>query len=84
VAVFNRALGSNELQVLYNAATGILPPVNLQIARVGNNVQLSWGTLGRLLEATKITGPWTTNSLAVSPYTVALTNSQKFYRVLVH
>jgi hypothetical protein len=84
VAVFKRAMGSNDLQTLYNAALGILSPVNLQIARSGNNVQLTWGTLGRLLEASSVKGPWTTNSLAASPYMVSPTNTQKFYRVLVY
>jgi hypothetical protein len=84
VAIFNRAMGSNELQALYNAALGILPPVNLQVGHLGNNVQLTWGTLGRLLEADNVRGPWKTNSLAASPYTISPTNSQKFYRVLVH
>lgn len=84
VAVFNRAMGSNDLQTLYNAALGILPPVNLQIAQAGSNVQLTWGTLGRLLEANSVNGPWITNSLASSPYSVPATNSPKFYRVLVH
>ena len=84
VATFNRALGSNELQVLYNAALGIQPPVELQIARVGSNVQLTWGNVGQLLEASSLNGPWTTNSLAASPYTVPPAGSQKFYRVQVH
>jgi hypothetical protein len=83
VAVFNRALGSNDLQVLYDASLGLLPPVQLQVGRVGTNVQLTWGTLGRLLEASSVKGPWTTNSLAASPYTVSPTSSQKYYRVLV-
>ena len=60
----------------------MLPPVTLQITRVGNDVQLSW-PLGRLLEATSLSGPWTTNSLAASPYPVTPTGSSKFYRVLV-
>lgn len=84
VAVFNRAMGSNDLQALYNAALGTLPPVNLRITRTGNDVQLAWGTLGRLLEASSVNGPWATNSLAASPYAVSATNSTKFYRVLVH
>lgn len=84
VAIFNRAMGSNDLQTLYNAALGTLPPVNLQVGHSGNNVQLTWGSLGRLLEADSVRGPWKTNSLAASPYTISPTNSQKFYRVLVH
>ena len=84
VAVFNRPLAANDLQTLYNAALGTLPPVTLQTARAGSNVQLVWGTLGQLLEASGVKGPWTTNSLASSPYTVPASTTPKFYRVLVH
>jgi hypothetical protein len=81
MAVFNQALTSNQLVTLYNAALGILPPVNLQIALVGTQVQLTW-PMGSLLQATSLNGPWTTNYLAASPYTVAPTGSM-FYRVVV-
>jgi hypothetical protein len=81
VAVFNQTMSSNQLQTLYNAALGVLPPVNLQIASVGTNLQLTW-PMGRLLQATSLNGPWTTNSLATSPYTVAPSGSM-FYRVIV-
>jgi hypothetical protein len=85
VAIFNRAMGSNDLQVLYNAALGVLPPPNQQITitRAGNNVELSWGTTGLLLEASIANGPWQTNALAISPYSVPATNSARFYRVLL-
>ena len=81
VAVFKRALSQNDLQTIYNAALGIAP-VKLQIALVGGNVQVTWPT-GHLLESTAVNGPWTTNSLAVSPYTVPPTNQSRFYRVRV-
>ena len=84
VAVFNRTLSQTELQYLYNAAAGLNVPVTLQINRVGNGVQLIWGSTGQLLEAGSVNGPWTTNVLATSPYLLSPTNSQKFYRVLVH
>jgi hypothetical protein len=83
VAVFNRAMGSNDLQALYSAALGALPPVQLQIGWAGNNIQLVWGAAGRLLEASSLGGPWTTNLAASSPYVVPPTNVQKFFRVLV-
>jgi len=82
VAIFNKALTQDQLQTIYNGALGILPPVTLQATRSGNGVQLTWA-LGRLLEAPSVTGPWTTNSGAVSPYTTTATGPQKFYRVLV-
>jgi Concanavalin A-like lectin/glucanases superfamily len=84
VAVFNRSLSQTELQNLYNAAAGISVPVTLQINRAGNSLQLTWGPTGQLLEAGNVNGPWTTNLLATSPYLLSPTNSQTFYRVLVH
>ena len=84
VAIFNRALSQSELQNLYNAAAGLNVPVVLQISRAGNSIQLSWAATGQLLESANVNGPWTTNSQAISPYVIAPTNSQKFYRVLVH
>jgi hypothetical protein len=84
VAVFNRVLSQAELQDLYNTAAGISTSVTLQISLVGNNVQLVWGSTGQLLEASSVTGPWTTNALASSPYVVPATNTHRFYRVLVH
>jgi hypothetical protein len=83
VAIFNQTLTSNQLQTLYNAATGVLPPVNLQIAVVGTQVQVTW-PMGSLLQATNLKGPWTTNYLASSPYLVTPTGSgSMFYRVVV-
>ncbi|HEY3760982.1 MAG TPA: hypothetical protein VGN23_04480 [Verrucomicrobiae bacterium] len=45
------------------------------------NPVLDWGT-GKLLQATNVLGPWTTNTTATSPFTVFPTNGQTFYRVL--
>jgi hypothetical protein len=85
VAIFNRAMGSNDLQTLYNAALGVVPPqVKLQITPIGNSVRLEWGTVGHLLEAATVNGPWQTNATAVSPYEVPATNSANFYRVQVY
>lgn len=55
--------------------------VSLHIQSAGPNLVLSW-PLGTLLESTSLFGPWTTNP-ASSPYTVAPTNTQMFYRVLL-
>lgn len=87
VAVFKKALNQDQLQTIFNAALGIAPPpptnVTLQVTRVGANLQLSWPQ-GALLEASSLSGPWTTNLLAVPPaYLVQPTNGSKFYRVLV-
>ena len=81
VAVFNQTMSLAQLTTLYNAALGVLPPLNLQIGLVGTNVQITW-PMGNLLQATKVNGPWTTNTLATSPYTVAPSGSM-FYQVVV-
>jgi hypothetical protein len=86
MAVFKQALTPSQLATLYNAALGVLPPVTLQIQSLGSNtVQLNWGNLGLLEQATNLSGPWTANTLATSPYTVTVgpTNPQTFYRVRV-
>ncbi len=58
------------------------PAAKLDIQRLANGqVQLSW-TEGKLLEATSLTGSWTTNS-ATSPYTLSPSELQKFYRLIV-
>jgi hypothetical protein len=80
VAIFNYAFTPQQVTNLYNAALGVAPSVTLTIEKVGANVRLTWPQ-GSLLEATNVTGPWTTNS-ATSPYTTAPTGSKKFYRVV--
>jgi hypothetical protein len=47
----------------------------------GNQLQLSWPAGGTLLEATNVTGPWTTNMAAMPPFSVTPSQPQKFYRV---
>ena len=54
-------------------------PVELSIKKDGSNIVLSWDR-GTLLEATTLSGTWTTNA-ATSPYTNAPSAPQKFYRV---
>ena len=63
--------------------TATPPVVTLGIGFSGSDVQLTWSQ-GLLLEATNVTGPWTTNSAATPPsYTVPPTGAGKFYRVQV-
>jgi Concanavalin A-like lectin/glucanases superfamily len=65
--------GSGSLTVLAP------PPRVLLFGFSGSSLQLTWSP-GILLEATNVNGPWTTNA-ATSPYTVPLTEPQKFFRV---
>jgi hypothetical protein len=54
-----------------------LPTVAIQ--NVGGNVQITW-SVGTLLQAPALTGPWTTN-VNTSPYTFTPTAPNMFYRV---
>lgn len=80
VAIYGSALSADHINQLYLAATSGLGQ-SLSIARSGANVVLTWPQ-GVLLQAPAVTGPWTTNSAATSPYTNAASGSQ-FYRVLI-
>jgi hypothetical protein len=75
--IFDRALTPVEVNALY---LGVPGSATLTIVSSGGNVILTWPG-GKLLEAANITGPWTTNSAAASPYTVSAGGASKFYRV---
>jgi Concanavalin A-like lectin/glucanases superfamily len=81
VAVFTYSLTPAQLQSLY-ASGAVIAPVTLSIQQSGANVTLAW-PFGLLLQADSITGPWTTNTAASSPYTVPASAAQRFYRVQV-
>ncbi len=58
-------------------------PLTVSIAPgAGGNLTLTWPQ-GILLQATNISGPWVTNSTATSPYQVAPTNSQMYFKFVV-
>jgi hypothetical protein len=79
-AIFTEAITAAQLQDLY---AGIYAgPVNLDVMRSGLNVILNWPA-GTLMQASSLLGPWTTNSAAVSPYTVTATSGNQFFKVLV-
>ncbi|HEU5123948.1 MAG TPA: LamG-like jellyroll fold domain-containing protein [Verrucomicrobiae bacterium] len=77
VMLFNRALSATEINALY---LGVPGSATLTAERSGNNLTLTWPG-GVLLEADDITGPWTPNNSATSPYVVPTTATKKFYRV---
>jgi uncharacterized protein YjdB len=80
-AVFAQAFTPAQVQGLYNGEF-VLGPQTITITRSGTNVLLNWQT-GTLLQSTNLLGTWTTNSAAVSPYTVPATNTATFFRLLV-
>lgn len=80
VVVFTRSLSLAEMQTLYSVGVNG-QPVSLNIQRSGDNVMLTWPR-GTLLEASQVTGPWTTNN-ATSPYTLLPAGPGKYYRLQV-
>jgi hypothetical protein len=81
-AVFSQALSAAQISALYKAAS-IAPAVTVNFAPApSGGLTLSWSQ-GTLLQATNLTGPWTTNS-APSPYVVTPSNTQMYFKVLVN
>ncbi|HVM48353.1 MAG TPA: LamG-like jellyroll fold domain-containing protein [Candidatus Acidoferrum sp.] len=75
-AIYNFALTPSQVQAHY--AKAVQP---LAISLSGGQATLTW-PLGLLLEATNITGPWTTNMSAAAPsYLTPASSPRKFYRV---
>jgi hypothetical protein len=82
VAVYNTALTPSQIYGFFNYGTGanLVAPIPLTISHgTGGNLILTWSP-GTLLQTTNLNGPWTTNSAAVSPYSVAPTGAQMFFR----
>lgn len=80
VTLYQQVLSTNQIATLYSAATGIFYNVTLTNAVSGANLVLSWPGNGKLLEATNLAGPWSTN-VSASPATVTPNQPQKFYRI---
>jgi len=80
VAMYEQVLAASQIATLYSAATGLFYDVTLSNRWSGASLVLSWPGNGKLLEATNLPGPWTTNA-ATSPVTVSPVLPRKFYRV---
>jgi len=80
VAMYSQVLTANQIATLYRAATGLFYNVTVTNQWSGANLVLSWPGNGKLLEATNLAGPWSTN-VAPSPVTIVPNQPQKFYRV---
>ncbi len=80
VTFYQQVLNADQIATLYSAATGIFYDITLTNAISGGNVNLNWIGNGKLLEATNLAGPWTTNSSS-SPATITPAEPQKFYRI---
>jgi hypothetical protein len=80
VAMFSQVLTASQVGTLYSAATGLFFNVTLTNQWNGSNLILNWPGNGKLLEATNLAGPWTTN-VSKSPVTITPSQPQKFYKV---
>lgn len=80
VTMYQQVLTTNQIATLYSAATGIFYDVTLTNKINGANLVLTWPGNGKLLEATNLSGPWTTN-VSASPATITPNQPQKFYRI---
>ena len=56
-------------------------PPSPTIQKSGSNLQVSW-SIGTLLQATNLTGPWTTNT-AMSPLTISPVSPRLFFRTQI-
>jgi hypothetical protein len=70
--------GSGSITVVGSVV--IVPPT-LGIGFSGGSLTITWSH-GLLLEASDVTGPWTTNTTATSPFTIVPSGPRQFYRVL--
>lgn len=59
----------------------IEPPKFTSIHRVAGNIVLEWTGGGTLQTAPVVSGPWVDVAGAASPYTIAITESMRFWRV---
>jgi len=64
-------------------STGEVVPIGaqLQVARNGNTMTLTWPSGWFLQSATNITGPWNDVSGSASPWPVAMTKPREFFRL---
>jgi hypothetical protein len=82
VAIYNYALSPAQVQAHYAAGTGAVTAPTITITSAGGNIVLTWSQ-GLLLQASEVTGPWTTNSAAVSPWTNTPSMGRQFFRAFL-
>ena len=71
---------TTPLTVLPGPGSGA--PVKLAITRSSSTVTISWPGCGVLQRAANVIGPWVTLSNVTSPYTVPISGSAAFFRVV--
>jgi hypothetical protein len=90
LSVWRRALTAYETYAINYMGTNsgasfdVGGSVTLNLARVGSNLQLTWqpgATLGTLLQADSLSGPWTPVSVYIPSYTFTPGTARKFFRL---
>lgn len=79
----DNGFGTTNTYTLTNAVTvnsATLPRPIMISHGTNSTLVVNWSGGGQLLQATNITGPWTTNIGATAPFTVSPTNSRMFFR----
>jgi hypothetical protein len=71
-STFSNALSTATITVLGNRPT-------LQFSFSGSQLTLAWPAGYLLIQSDNVTGPWTTNTVATSPFQVTPTAAKKFY-----
>jgi hypothetical protein len=81
ITFFNPANAGTQQNTAVLAVSGMpTPEVTVTASWNTTNLVLNWSGNGKLLEATNIMGPWTTN-VVTAPVTVTPSQEQNFYRV---
>jgi hypothetical protein len=80
VRIYNYALTAGQVSQLYASYPPPVLPPTLNLTKSGSGLTLVW-TGGILLQATDLTGPWTTNN-SPSPFVVTPTGPRMFFKVL--
>ena len=78
------AVGNIEAGPAIPGANTVVPLVRITISPSGaGSLKLTWPQ-GKLLQSTSLTGPWTTNTAASSPYTLPPNTPQMFFKIFVN
>jgi len=81
--VVSNNFGNASTNTVANAIT--VTPGTRPIITITNGpsstLAINWSGGGQLLQATNVTGPWTTNVGATSPFTLSPTNARMFFRI---
>jgi hypothetical protein len=77
---FSNALSTATITVLGN----VVSKPTMQISYTGSQITLTWPAGFWLVQASDLTGPWTTNSVATSPFIVTPSGARQFYGLQPH